>query len=247
MHLQNYKEVEGKGMEVWYDDKHYKAGSAAFVGADVMAEQTSSMIHLSVNKTIIGRYVIFNNLRPGIADMMHKLKAYSPKLLSGDNDYARHSLGKVFPFASDMHFKQSPTQKLTTVLSLQESDELVMMVGDGLNDAGALAQADVGIAVADKSFAFTPACDAIIESTAISHLPYFMRASTKAQSLIIGMLIFSLLYNVIGLYFAVSGQLRPVVAAILMPVSSLSVIALAWVGANHISSHIPGLKKPKHD
>ena len=106
------------------------------------------------------------------------------------------------------------------------------MVGDGLNDAGALAQAEVGIAISENVNVFSPASDGIIDATKFGQLYQIILASRKAMGIIKLSFILSLLYNVVGLYFAVTGQLKPVIAAILMPLSSISVVVFTTLMTN---------------
>ena len=103
------------------------------------------------------------------------------------------------------------------------------MVGDGLNDAGALAKSEVGIAISENVNVFSPACDAILDASQFRQLYSFIKASKSAMTLIKVSMLLSFLYNIVGLYFAVTGQLSPIIAAILMPLSSISIIAFATV------------------
>ena len=98
------------------------------------------------------------------------------------------------------------------------------MLGDGLNDAGALKQSDVGISISDDINNFSPSCDGILDSKHFSLLNIFIRFSQTAKKVIYASFIISLVYNFIGLYFAVQGTLSPVIAAILMPISSITVV-----------------------
>ena len=98
------------------------------------------------------------------------------------------------------------------------------MVGDGLNDAAALSVSDAGIALAEDITAFSPACDAILEARALPRLDAFLAFTVSSVRIVLASFGLSVFYNLIGLAFAFSGTLSPLVAAILMPVSSVSII-----------------------
>ena len=101
------------------------------------------------------------------------------------------------------------------------------MFGDGLNDAGALKQADVGIAVTEDVSAFTPASDAILYGANFHLIGKYLKFARTTRKVIIASFIISFIYNIIGLSFAVSANLSPLYAAILMPLSSITVVAFA--------------------
>ena len=139
-----------------------------------------------------------------------------------------------------MRFDQSPFDKRDYVASLQRDGAAVLMIGDGLNDAGALRRSNVGIAVTDDVNAFSPACDAILEGNSLRRLPAFLGLSRAAVRIIQVSFSVSLLYNVAALGVAVQGSLSPVLAAILMPVSSVTVVALT-MGLVRLASRRQGL------
>ena len=93
-----------------------------------------------------------------------------------------------------------------------------------MNDAGALQQSDVGVSISEDINTFTPASDAILDSERFEKLPTFLKFSRISIRIIIISFLISFLYNIIGLYFAVQGTLSPLIAAILMPASSLTVV-----------------------
>jgi len=135
-------------------------------------------------------------------------------------------------------FNQKPEDKLNVVANLQEKNKKVMMIGDGLNDAGALAQSDVGIALSENINVFSPACDGILDASKFNKIAMHIKASKKAIQIIKYCFVLSLCYNVVGLYFAVTGQLMPVIAAILMPLSSISIVVFTTISTNILGKKI---------
>jgi Cu+-exporting ATPase len=109
------------------------------------------------------------------------------------------------------------------------------MIGDGLNDAGALQQSDVGISVTDDTTNFTPASDAIMTSKSISRLPDFLDFARTSHRIVIAAFTISFIYNIVGISFALTGQLTPLIAAILMPLSSISVVVFATTVTNFMA------------
>ena len=123
------------------------------------------------------------------------------------------------------------------IQKLQNQGKNVLMVGDGLNDAGALRQSNVGISVSDNVNNFSPACDAIIDASRLQAMESILKVAKSSKRIILGSFAIALVYNLFGLYFAVRGELSPLFAAILMPVSSVTIISFTtllsrWVGRN---------------
>ncbi len=229
--VSSFKEHTGKGLEGVINDKHILMGSAAFVADKsnaLLQHDTGTHVHLALNNTSMGRFNISNQYRNGVKDMVRSLKSgnYRLNVLSGDNDTEKDNLVKIFGKEVNILFKQSPQDKLDFVRSVQESDEKVLMLGDGLNDAGALMQSNVGIAVSDNTSQFSPACDAIINGDKVDKLANFLSYARAGKLIVTISFIVSILYNFVGLSFAVQATLSPMVAAILMPASSISIVLL---------------------
>jgi Cu+-exporting ATPase len=241
--VEGYEEIPGSGIRGVISGTEIRLGSAAFSGfPESSKDDEGSKIFVNVNGASVGYYVIANKYRPGLsATLDHLRKYFRITLLTGDNENERERLERIFQPGDKLLFRQSPQQKLDYVKRLQEEGTPVMMVGDGLNDAGALRQSHVGISVSEDVNTFSPACDAILDASAFQKLPVFLRYARLSQRVVIASFVISFLYNVIGLYFAVTGQLAPVVAAILMPLSSISVVLFATAASRSLARSL-GLK-----
>ena len=228
--VDGFKEFTGKGIAATVNDMPVKIGSAAFVNEyyDGAGFDTGSHIHVQLNEVHMGAFTISNDYRPGIKETITALqqKSYELHLLSGDNDAEKNTLAKLFGSGTDVRFNQSPQNKLDTIKQLQAQHKNVLMIGDGLNDAGALMQSDTGIAVSDNTAQFSPACDAIIDGSKIGNLHQLLAYAKSGKKIVTASFILSILYNIAGLSFAVQGTMSPIVAAILMPASSISIVLL---------------------
>ena len=233
--LEDFIEISGKGISGNYEGLNVKLGSENWVKGDNLHEdfskKSTSVAHLAINNQYLGYYEISNIYREGIEETIKKLtQNYDTYLLSGDNDSEKIRLENVFHCKENLVFNCSPHDKLSFIKNLQNQGKKVIMIGDGLNDAGALKQADIGIAVTENTLNFTPMSDAILKAEQLRNLPKFLNYSNFGMKLIKFSYGFSLLYNCIGLSFAIQGNLSPIVAAILMPLNSITLVGIASLG-----------------
>jgi len=243
--VDDFKEFSGKGIEAMVNNVPVRIGSASFVNEfyEAGGYDTGSRIHVQLNDVHMGAFTVRNEYRTGIKDAITTLqqKKYELHLLSGDNDAEKITLSKLFGKDQTVLFNQSPQDKLDKVKQLQGVHKNVLMLGDGLNDAGALMQSDTGIAVSDNSAQFSPACDAIIDGGQVGKIDRLLAYAKSGKTIVTASFILSLLYNFVGLSFAVQGTMSPIVAAILMPASSISIVLLV-TALSTLSAKIIGLK-----
>ena len=227
-----FQEQVGKGAEGYVAGRHFKLGSALFVCGYHSAKGAAAEVWVSVDGSIKGHYSIQNLYRDGIKEMVEGLeeKQYNLHLLSGDNDAEHQKLEGFFGKRTPMLFNQSPQDKLNYIKQLKQQDSTqVLMLGDGLNDAGALKQSDVGIAVTDNTGQFTPASDAILDSSKVGLLDGFLRYAKDGRRIVMASWILSFLYNTVGLSIALQAKMSPMVAAILMPATSITIVAFVSI------------------
>ena len=232
--VQHFKEYAGKGMEATVNDVNVKMGSASFINQfnnGFVTYDTGTHVHVMMNNVHMGRFNISNQYRSGINELVKQLgnENFDCFVLSGDNDSEKENLLNIFGKKAVLQFYQSPQQKLEFIKTLQQKRQNVIMLGDGLNDAGALMQSNVGIAVSDNTTQFSPACDAILDGINVKLLDKFLAFAKSGKNIVTASFILSVVYNIVGLSFAVQGILSPMVAAILMPASSISIVALVTV------------------
>ncbi|MEY4462420.1 MAG: hypothetical protein RLY98_960 [Bacteroidota bacterium] len=235
--LDHFEEITGKGIQASINGTTIQLGSASFVGANEENAIQQTSVHISINQNYIGKYIFNNQYREGLSSLFAYLsQGYQLKILSGDNEGERNALEQLLPPGTELIFNQKPEQKLEFIKSLQNQGQNVMMVGDGLNDAGALAQSNVGISISENVNVFSPACDAILDASVFHQLDSFMLLSKKAITTIKMSFTVSLLYNVVGLSFAITGNLLPLVAAIIMPLSTITIVSFVTVMSNYYSN-----------
>ncbi|MCM8531591.1 MAG: heavy metal translocating P-type ATPase metal-binding domain-containing protein [Lentisphaeraceae bacterium] len=220
--VSDFKEIKASGIMGKVDEHFIRLGKASWL------DQSKAGTGVEINGTYLGYFELQANYRTGLQSMLGKLKQ-KLFILSGDNDSEKQTLETLFQEKIDMHFEQSPQDKLNFINDLKTQQD-TMMLGDGLNDAGALQTANIGLAVADDIHAFFPACDGILKAQNLKHLDSTLSFTQHSMTLIKLCFVISILYNIVGLSFAVTGNLTPLLSAILMPLSSLSILILSATG-----------------
>lgn len=242
--VQDFMEIPAMGTTGLVNGKRVNIGSKKFVTGKDDVDVDSTNVYVFIDQHIKGYFKIENRYRDGLKQVIDNLKNnYQLFLLSGDNEAEKKNLSPVFGSETKLFFNQSPTDKMAFVKNLKKEGRKVLMVGDGLNDAGALMQSDVGLTIADDIYSFSPACDGIIESSKFGIIDQFIQYTNASLRIVKASFVISFIYNVLGIYFAVQGTLSPLIAAVLMPLSSISVVAFATFMVSYTSRGIGVVKK----
>ncbi|MBI1226074.1 MAG: HAD-IC family P-type ATPase [Bacteroidetes bacterium] len=245
--LTDFQEYTGKGIEGKFGENHVRIGSAAFVFFMKNAPADAT-VYLEINGVTKGGWVLRNQYRSAAWHVVDYFKTWGKTfLLSGDNEREKEYL--LPKFATDQfpnstnstQFNQSPKDKLNFIKNQQAEGETVLLLGDGLNDAGALRQANVGIVVAEDVNNFTPACDAVLDAKKFAQLPEFLDFAKQSINLVYAAWVLAALYNLVGLWFATQGLMSPVIAAILMPLSSLTIVGFGMASTTILGKWVLGI------
>ena len=226
--VREYREVAGSGIEGEVLDRRVMIGSAdwAWRNHDTADDAITTAVYISIDGAPRGHFSVPNIYRPGLQELVARLHDdFDIAILSGDSPREEARLREMFGETMPILFQQTPADKLAYVEQLRAEGRHVLMMGDGLNDAGALKAADVGISLSEDINAFSPACDGILEAGRFATFDRLLAFARGSTAIVKASFVLSIMYNLIGLSFAVSGLLSPLVSAILMPVSSVSVVA----------------------
>lgn len=232
--VSNFEEVKGKGLQATVHEQLVRIGSEEFVGNSPLGgPKTAAEVHIGINGEYLGYFSIKKQYRTGLEQLIkNELNQYKLHLISGDHSAEESYLSNLFPSGTTLKFNQKPSDKSAYINALKSKHSNVLMVGDGLNDAAALKASNVGLAVADDVHGFSPASDTILDAKKFTSLGKMLAYSKESIKILNRSLIVSLTYNSIGLVFALTGNLSPIVAAILMPLSSITIVTFVTISTN---------------
>ncbi|MCW5899196.1 MAG: heavy metal translocating P-type ATPase metal-binding domain-containing protein [Flavobacteriales bacterium] len=235
-------ETPGQGIEGTVEGLGVRIGSAVFAGGnEQLREAGEAHVHIAISGMHRGHFVMRKRARSGMAESVERMRHVTGVgLLTGDATVDPEVARAFRP--EEVRTACTPPDKAAHVRHLQERGHRVLMVGDGLNDAGALQQSDVGISVSETSAALTPASDAILDARHLQRLPGALHLTRRAHRIVIASLLISLSYNITGVSFAVAGKLTPLIAAILMPLSSVTVVGFVTIAVTVAAGRV-GLRK----
>ena len=235
--VESFEEIPGKGGTAKIESKIVIFGSLGFLnitGQDSRSNTDDgaegSRVYFSIDGMNKGFFRVTNKYRDGIAEIIKEIgKKKEIFILSGDNSSERENLIKLTR-PENVIFNCSPSDKMNFIGKLQSENRKILMIGDGLNDAAALSKADVGVSLSDDLMNFTPASDSLLHGSALRKLSAFIKQSVSTMNVVKLSFVMSTIYNIIGVTVALSGELSPLFAAILMPVSSISVVVFTTMG-----------------
>jgi P-type Cu+ transporter len=231
--ITDFSEIPGKGLSGFYKGQKILLGNEKLI-----THITGKGTFFAIEGKVISAINVTPQFRHGLNETLNELASKFPlHLLSGDNEKDLQAVKDLNSNWSSLTFNCSPADKMDYIEKLEKNHHKTLMIGDGLNDSGALKQATAGIAITENVSHFFPACSGILHASNLKDLNSILNYCRLAIKMVRFNFMVSSLYNLIGLSFAVTGFLSPIVCAVLMPISSLTIFLLSatgtWLGYKH--------------
>ena len=217
--------VAGKGISGKYGSAILKVGSGSFTNSETELSLTGTPVFLSLNNECIGIFEIEDAIRPDSFETIASLKSagYKCVLVTGDKKVIADSLSEQLNI-DETHSEVLPDEKANIVLSYQNQGHVVAMVGDGINDAPAIAQADVGIAMGSGTDVAMETGELILANADLKSVLRASKLANATFSKIKQNLFWAFIYNIVAIPLAFVGVLHPVIAEVAMALSSITVV-----------------------
>jgi len=220
--LENIVEVPGQGVEATHDGNPVRLGRADWIGAKNAGQTSESWLQVGENAPVCFRFS--DSLRPEAAETVAALKSGGLRVLMLSGDAARPVAALADELGlADWRAGVTPEGKVAAIEALKADGHRVLMVGDGLNDTAALAAADVSISPSTAIDASRSAADMILISGDLRRVETSWRLARAARARMLENFAISAVYNAISIPFAVAGLATPLMAALAMSASSISV------------------------
>ena len=215
----------GKGMTGKFGSAVIKVGSAGFVGFNGEMDETGSHVFIAVDNTVYGVFILADEMKDNAGETIQSLKLHNIKtvIITGDKKEAAHLLADQIGI-DEIYAEVLPEDKTHIIKSLQDKGEIVCMLGDGINDAPAIAQADVGVAMGTGTDIAMETGDIILVKGDLRKLNQTFSLAKKTFRKIRQNLFWASIYNLIAIPLAIFGVLHPVLAEAAMALSSINVV-----------------------
>lgn len=226
--LKDIISLQSRGVEASYDGHKLYGGNLELInemGIEFSLESKSSVFVFAIDDDVVCSFELEDRLKDGAIDTIKNIKRLGLEIVlcSGDNEAVVSSIAKEIG-VSKTHSAMLPNDKADVIDSLKEDEKIVIMVGDGINDALALSKSDIAIAMGNETDLAVKASDIVFINNKITTLYEAIKLGRGVFKIIKENFAFSLIYNVITVTLAIMGYVIPLVAAISMSFSSLVVV-----------------------
>jgi Cu+-exporting ATPase len=226
--LSTIEQVEGRGLKANYNGVIVAGGNCRLMdelGIDFQFDTDYTVYHFAIDGKVVLSFELDDKLKEGIEELITYLSSIDVDVVmaTGDSEQVANRVAKSIGL-KDYHSELSPIDKANYIKSLKEKGSVVVMVGDGINDALALSYADVAIAMGSGADVALAVSDVVILNNSLKAIEDSFMISRRTFKFIKQNLTLSLLYNIITIPVAMAGYVIPLVAALSMSLSSLIVV-----------------------
>jgi Cu+-exporting ATPase len=222
--IQDFLNLPGQGVQGTVNGHKIRVGKPQWLQVQAL-DVVGTQLAVERDGSYLGTLVVADQPKPGAAEAISDLKALglTPVLLTGDNEATANQVAREVGI-DQVKADVLPVEKAGVVKQLQDDGKKVAMVGDGVNDAAALAQADLGIAMGTGADAAIEASDLTIVGGDLRKAAVAVRLSRRVLAVIKGNLFWAFAYNVAAIPLAALGLLNPMIAGAAMAFSSVFVV-----------------------
>jgi len=228
LNLEEINSIEAKGLKASYNGKQLMGGNAQLLQAEEISVETDSpnaLFFFAIDQILIARFELSDTIREGAKEAIKNIQELGVKvvMLTGDHEQSAQSVASQVGI-EEVHAKLLPQDKAALVDRFHKEKHVVVMVGDGINDAIALASSDIAIAMGNGADVAISVSDIVLLDEKPASIYESYKLSRRTYGAVKENLGFSLLYNVVAVPLAVMGFVNPLVAALSMSLSSLVVV-----------------------
>jgi len=226
--LDKIKNIEAKGIQAQFNGKKLLGGNASLLksqGIEVNDSSENSLFFFAVDNVLVSSFELTDTIRPGAKEAIAQIQAMGIRvlMLTGDHEQSALKVAKDVGI-SEVHAKLLPQDKSNLIEKFQKDKDIVVMVGDGINDAIALAQSNIAMAMGRGADVAISVSDVVLLDEKPQSILDAYKISRRTYKAVKENLGFSLLYNVVAVPLAVAGFVNPLIAALSMSLSSLIVV-----------------------
>ena len=228
LNLENINSIEAKGLKASYKGQQLIGGNAQLLQTEklsVKADSQNALFFFAIDQILIARFELSDTIRSGAKEAIQNIQELGVKvvMLTGDHEQSAQKVASQVGI-EEVHAKLLPQDKAALIDKFHKEKHVVVMVGDGINDAIALASSDIAIAMGNGADVAISVSDIVLLDEKPASIYESYKLSRRTFGAVKENLGFSLLYNVVAVPLAVMGFVNPLVAALSMSLSSLVVV-----------------------
>ncbi len=229
LNIEDIKSIEAKGISANYNKQIVIGGNLSFMqenDININIDTQNSIFLFAIDNNILASFELTDTIKDGAKETIANIEKLGVRvvMLTGDNENSANRVAKEVGI-KEVYAKLLPQDKSHKIEEFHKNGDIVVMVGDGINDTIALAQSDIAIAMGNGADVAINVSDVVLIDNKIDSIYQAYRISKRTFRAVKENLSFSILYNIIAVPLAVLGFVNPLISALSMSLSSLVVVA----------------------